>query len=88
MNTPVILTNSLTRANLGSAFEFIFQPIVVMALAALVSLAFVVLSVVFLHHWRSHAIDRSMVRRVTAIYFSGGFLFLAAFIISAIRLIR
>jgi hypothetical protein len=88
VNTPVVLTNTLTKANLGQAFHFVFQPFVVLALAALVSLAFVVLSVVFLHHWRTHAIDRSMVRRVTAIYFSGGFLFLAGFIISAIRLIR
>lgn len=80
-------TYALTRAPLKNILESLFHPTFVLTIMGLACGVFVVISIILLHHWRTHGVDVAITQRVTAIYFSGGFILIGAFIVAAIQLL-
>lgn len=76
---------TLTHASLDAALKALFHPVFILGFGALVCGIFVVVSIILLHHWRTHGVEKRVTQRAAAIYFSGGFLFLALLTFAAIR---
>ena len=70
-----------------AVFHAIFKPGFILTIGALASVAFVITSIVLLHHWRTHALDAAVMKRVSGMYFIVGFLLLLGMAISGIRVL-